>query len=95
MKPELRRVNEEYDRRRPQTPFSSWAVSIMVFGFLIALGIQPVLQRGHSAQQTCTVIIDCLKEPVIFHTNSTLHHAVVVTLKTELKFIERLIQKFA
>ena len=81
----------KYDRARPETSITSWAVSILVFGSIIGLAVSPNLEATQSPQQTCTVIVDCLHAPIILHTNSLLHRAFVVTLKSELKFIGHLL----
>jgi hypothetical protein len=91
MKFESWKTDTKYDRRRPETTITSWAASILVFGYVAVFAIEP-LQT--SPRQTCTVIIDRAKEPIILHTNSFLHRAFVVTLKCELKFLENLLHRF-
>jgi hypothetical protein len=41
------------------------------------------------------VIIDCVEQPIVLHTNSFLHRAFVLTLKSELKFFGNLLHQFA
>jgi hypothetical protein len=87
------RENLEYNRRRPETLITSWAASILVIGYTASLVSASALQTA--PRQTCTVIVECLKQPVIVPTNAFLHRAVVVTLKSELKFLGRLLHKYA
>ncbi len=87
------RKNLSYNPKRPETLITSWAVSILVFGYITSLVCSSVLQMP--PRQTCTVIVECLKQPVIVPTNAFLHRAVVVTLKSELKFLGRLLHKYA
>ena len=95
MKFESWKTDTKYDRGRPETAITSWAASILVFGYVAFFAITPALQTSRSPRQTCTVIIDRAKEPIILHTNSFLHRAFVVTLKYELKFFENLLHRFA
>jgi hypothetical protein len=95
MKFESWKIDAKYDRGRPETTITSWAATILVFGYVAAFAIGPVLQTSGSSGQTCTVVIDRAKEPIILHTNSFLHRAFVVTLKCELKFLENLLHRFA
>jgi hypothetical protein len=92
MKPESWRTDRIYDRGRPETTITSWAASILVIGYLVALAISPALT--HSTRQTCTVVIDCVQEPIILHTNSLAHRAFVIALKGELKFFGNLLHRF-
>jgi hypothetical protein len=69
---------------------TSWAVPILVFGYIVELAISPALPIANSPFQTCTVIVECLQQPVVLHTNSFLHRAVVIVLKNELKFLGHL-----
>jgi hypothetical protein len=85
----------KYDRGRPETTITSWAASILVFCWLGALAISPTLQKSHSSWQSCTVVIDCVKEPIILHTNSVAHRVFVLALKNELKFFGNLLRRFA
>ena len=89
------RNDRKYDRARPETSITSWAVSIVVFGSIIWFAVSPASEADHSPRQTCTVIVDCLKAPLILHTNSFLHRAFIVTLKSELKFIGHLLHRIA
>jgi hypothetical protein len=93
MKFESWKTDTKYDRGRPETTITSWAASILVFGYVAVFAIEP-LQTSPAPRQTCTVIIDRAKEPIILHTNSFLHRAFVVTLKCELKFLENLLHRF-
>jgi hypothetical protein len=88
------RENSKYDRRRPETLITSWAASVLIAGYIAGLFFSSALPTTCSPQQTCTVIVECLKQPVILPTNAFLHRAVVVTLKTELKFLGRLLHKY-
>jgi hypothetical protein len=85
----------QYDRRRPETSITSWAATILVVGYIVTLASSPGLPANASSQPTCTVIVDCLKQPVILPTNSVLHRAVVVVLKSEVKFLDHLLHRFA
>ena len=80
---------------RPESSITSWAVSILVFGYIVELAISPALPIASSPRQTCTVIVECLQQPVVLHTNSFLHRAVVIVLKSELKFLGHLPHSFA
>jgi hypothetical protein len=84
----------KYDRKRPETLITSWAASILVIGYIASLAFSSALPTVQT-RQTCTVIVECLKQPVILPTNAFLHRAVVVTLKSELKFLGRLLHKYA
>jgi hypothetical protein len=95
MKPESWRTDKKYDRGHPKSTITSWAASILVFGYLVAFAISPALQTTHSTWHTCTVVIDCVKKPIILHIDSFAHRAFVVTLKGELKFLGNLLHRFA
>jgi hypothetical protein len=84
-----------YDRKRPQTTIASWAISILAAGCIGSLAISAGMPSARSSKETCTVIVDRLQRPVILPTNSFLHRAVVVALKSELKFLGRLLHKYA
>jgi hypothetical protein len=66
------------------------AVSILVCGYIVELAISPALEIASSPGQTCTVIVEGLYQPVVLHTNSFPHHAVVIVLKSGLKFLGHL-----
>ena len=83
------------NRRSPETAITSCAASILVLGCAIALMTSPPLQASHANRQPCTVIIDCVEQPIVLHTNSFLHRAFVLTLKGELKFFGNLLHQFA
>jgi hypothetical protein len=89
------RENPRYDRKRPETSITSWAASILVIGYIASLVSSSALPIRQTSLQACTVIIERLKRPVILPTNAVLHRAVVVTLKSELKFVGRLLHKYA
>ena len=89
------RNDRKHDRSRLETSITSWAVSILVFGSIIGFAVSPALESSQSPRRTCTVIVDCLRAPIIFHTNSFLHRAFVVTLKSELKFVGHLLHRIA
>jgi hypothetical protein len=89
------RENLKYDRKRPETSITSWAASILVIGYIANLVSSSALPITQTSRQTCTMIIERLKRPVMVPTNAFLHRAVVVTLKSELKFVGRLLHKYA
>jgi hypothetical protein len=89
------RKNLNYNRKRPETLITSWAASIFVVGCVASLVFSSASPTTQTSRQTCTVIVECLKQPVILPTNAFLHRAVVVTLKSELKFLGRLLHKYA
>jgi hypothetical protein len=95
MKRESWRTDTKTGLLRPESPITSWAVSILVFGYIVALAISPALPIANSPRQTCTVIVECLQQPLVLHTNSFLHRAVVIVLKSELKFLGHLSHRFA
>jgi hypothetical protein len=95
MKRESWRTDTKTGLLRPESSITSWAVSILVFGYLGELAISPGLPVASSPRQTCTVIVECLQQPVVFHTNSFLHRAVVNVLKSELKLLGHLPHRFA
>jgi hypothetical protein len=86
------RENFKYDPSRPETVATSWVASILVISYIASLAFSSVLPA--TPQQTCTVIVECLERPMILPTNALLHRAVVVTLKTEVKFLGRLLHKY-
>jgi len=88
------RDNLKYGRTRPETLITSWASSVLITGYVASLFFSSALPATCSSRQTCTVFVECLKQPVILPTNAFLHRAVVVTLKTELKFLGRLLHKY-
>jgi hypothetical protein len=88
------RENSKFDQKRPETLITSWAASVLITGYIAGLFFSSALPTTCGSQQTCTVIVECLKQPVILPTNAFLHRAVVVTLKTELKFLGRLLHKY-
>jgi hypothetical protein len=89
------RDNLKYDRRRPETLITSWAASFLIIGYVVNLVFSSVLPTTCSSGQNCTVVIvESLKQPVILPTNALLHRVVVVTLKTELKFLGRILHKY-
>jgi hypothetical protein len=89
------RDNLKYDRRRPETLITSWAASFLIIGYIVNLFFSSALPATCSSEQTCTVVVvESLKQPVILPMNALLHRAVVVTLKTELKFLGRLLHKY-
>jgi hypothetical protein len=89
------RENLRYDRKRPETSITSWAESILVIGYIASLVSSSALPITQASRQTCSVIIERLQRPVILPANAFLHRAVVVTLKSELKFVGRLLHKYA
>jgi hypothetical protein len=95
MKRESWRTDSKTGLLRPESSITSWAVSILVFGYIVELAISPSLPIANSPRQTCTVIVECLQQPVVLHTNSLLHRAVVIVLKSELKFLGHLPHSFA
>jgi hypothetical protein len=89
------RDNLKYDRRRPETLITSWASSFLIIGYIVNLVFSSALSTTCASGQNCTVVIvESLKQPVILPTNALLHRMVVVTLKTELKFLGRLLHKY-
>jgi hypothetical protein len=84
--------NFKYHPRRPGTLVTSWLASILVISYIASLVFSSELPA--KPRQTCTVIVECLEQPVILPTNALLHRAVVVTLKTEVKFLGRLLHKY-
>src|ERR1700722_17264143 len=87
MKRESWRTDTKPGLLRPEGSIRSWAVSILVCGYIVELAIWPALPIASSPGQSCTVIVECLQQPVVLHTNSFLHHAVVIVLKSGLKFL--------
>jgi hypothetical protein len=55
------------NRRPPETAIPSCAASILVLGCAIALMTSPPLQASHANRQPCTVIIDCVEQPIVLH----------------------------
>jgi hypothetical protein len=88
------RTERKYDHGRPETTITSWAASILVFCCFFAFAISPTLEKIHSSYQNCTVVINCVKEPIVLHTNSVAHRAFVLTLKKGLKFFGHLMRRF-
>jgi hypothetical protein len=89
------RENPKYDRRRPETLVTSWATSVLITAYVASLVFSSALLTKCPSRQTCTVVIvESLKQPVVLPTNAFLHRAVVVMLKTELKFLGRLLHKY-
>jgi hypothetical protein len=89
------RENQKHNWRRPGTSITSWAMSILLLGYITSFVFSSVSPTAQTSRQTCTVIVECIKQPVIVPTNAFLHRAVVITLKGELKFLGRLLHKYA
>jgi hypothetical protein len=48
MKPESWRTDKKYDRGRPKSTITSWAASILVFGYLVAFAkVSAGIMEGH------------------------------------------------
>jgi len=72
----------------------SSAASILVLGYLIAFAASQVTQTTDSSRQTCTVIVDGIERPLILHTDAFIVRAFIDNLKTDLKFVGRLMRGF-
>lgn len=72
----------------------SWAVSILVLGYVIAFAASQVTRTTDSSRQTCTVIVDGIERPLVLHTDAFIVRAFIGTLKAELKFVGRLMRGF-
>ena len=75
---------------RLENSFRSLAVFVLIIGYIVELAISPELPIGSSPGQTCTVIVECLRQPLVLHTNPSLYRAAVIVLKSELKFLGHL-----
>jgi hypothetical protein len=90
MKRESWSTNTKTGLLRPEGSIRSWAAFILVCGYIVQLDISPALSITSSPRQTCTVIVECLQQPVVLHTNSSLYRVVVIVLKSGLKFLGHL-----